>query len=89
MSYDPNSFEARKGKIGEAIVKRFLGSCLFEVTKPMDVFESGASIVDFVVRDEVNEFFAEVKVQAAYPYGVEQAPCYSFTRTAALSIARA
>lgn len=78
MSYDPNSFEARKGKIGEEIVKRFLESCLFEVTKPMDVFESGASIVDFVVRDEVNEFFAEVKVQAAYPYGVEQAPCYSF-----------
>lgn len=79
MGYDPNSVKARKGAYGEKIVKKTLENLGYTVRKPLDTPKSGASTVDFAIylRD-VFKCYAEVKVQAAYPFGVEDALCYSF-----------
>ena len=63
MAYDPDSWQAKKGKLGEDIVKSHF-ECYYNwiVEKPADTFESGASIIDFEVSDGESEFFAEVKV---------------------------
>ena len=80
MIYNPNSLEAKKGALGEAIVKKILERFGWIVEKPADTFKSGASIVDFYCRsfDGTVGDFTEVKTQIAYPYGIEKAPCYSF-----------
>lgn len=81
LNYAPNSLAVQKGTLGERIVKRYLEENGFEVQKPEDTFKSGASIVDFVVSSDNVKFFAEVKVQSTFPYGVENAPCYSFPKS--------
>ena len=83
MSYNPDSLESQKGALGEQIVKKQLEAEGCEVKKPDDTFPSGASIVDFActVDGDTILYFIEVKVQAAYPYGVENAPCYSFLKS--------
>lgn len=82
MSYDANSIEARKGALGEKIVENELKRHHGNPRRPADTFQSGASIVDFVGTDgDGKDFFAEVKTQIARPYGVEQAPCYSFPKS--------
>ena len=80
-NYAPNSLATQKGTLGERIVKRHLEENGFEVRKPEDTFKSGASIVDFAVSGNGLKFFAEVKVQSAFLYGVENAPCYSFPKS--------
>lgn len=78
MCYDPNSPQAKLGALGEEIVKRYLEQD-FSVKKPSDTFASGASIVGFELFEDGNlTGLVEVKVQSSYPYGIEQAPCYSF-----------
>lgn len=81
MSYDPNSLEAKKGTLGEAIIKKILEGRGWIIEKPADTFKSGASIVDFYCHspDGTAGNFAEVKTQIAYPYGIEKAFCYSFS----------
>ena len=83
MSYDPNSLQAKKGALGEEIVKKYLIGLGCEVKRPADTFKSGASIVDFEVHNPYFEepLFIEVKTQAARPYGVENAPCYSLPKS--------
>ena len=53
MSYDPNSLEEQKGALGEKIVKDLITSARLNVTveKPADTFKSGASVVDFVIKN--------------------------------------
>lgn len=83
MAYDPNSWQAQMGALGEEIVKRLWEEKYSHtVKKTADTFASGASIVDFEIwQSNERKFFAEVKVQSAYPYGVEKAPCYSFPKS--------
>lgn len=81
MSYDANSLEAKKGALGEKIVKEFLESKGCAVSRPADTFKSGASIVDFIYDDNYRRNYAEVKTQIARPFGVENAPCYSFPKS--------
>lgn len=79
MTYTPDSLPAKKGAIGEKIVKEHLERELgCTITKPEDAFPSGASIVDFDVHAGGERlFFAEVKVLSAFLFGPEKAPCYS------------
>lgn len=82
MSYDPDSINAQKGTSAEEIVKKWWKSQGIKFKRPADTFESGASIVDYEIYDEDNflSHVAEIKTQAAYPFGVEHAPCYSFPK---------
>ena len=80
MSYDKNSPEARKGALGEAIVKEILESWGAVVTRPDEHGEK--SLVDFLAVPDENPKFAaryvEVKVRSALPYAYGQYPCYTF-----------
>lgn len=84
-NYDSNSLSARKGRLGEEIVKKniehLVKNC--RVERPAETFKSGASIVDYVVicEGERDSYFVEVKTQAVLPFGVEKAPCYSFPKS--------
>ena len=80
MSYDENSPEARKGALGEAIVKEILESWGAVVTRPDEYGEK--SLVDFLAVPDADKKFAaryvEVKVRSALPYAYGQYPCYTF-----------
>lgn len=81
MCYDPNSPEARKGALGENIVDKYLSKAGYDVEVPIERANGSASVVDFeIFSNDRLVFCAEVKTQAAYPYGIEQAPCYSFPK---------
>ncbi|MBR0060146.1 MAG: hypothetical protein IJP68_01575 [Selenomonadaceae bacterium] len=80
MSYDKNSPEARKGALGEAIVKEILESWGAVVTRPDEHGEK--ALIDFLAVPDENQKFAaryvEVKVRSALPYAYGQYPCYTF-----------
>lgn len=82
MCYDENSPEVKKGNIGEQIVLNQLNSEGYKVDVHPFAYASGASPVDFAVyKDFSLVFYAESKAsKGAYPYGNEQAPCYSFAK---------
>lgn len=77
MSYDPNSPEAKIGKWGEEIVKKWLEKTGFEVTRPDD---NEKSLMDFVCVNStcLITLYAEAKVRKSLPYAHGQYPCYAF-----------
>lgn len=79
MCYDENSLEAKKGKVGERVVHNQIEYEGYEAQAHPFPFPSGASTVDFAaLKDSLIKFFAEAKVQRAFPFGAEYALCYSF-----------
>jgi hypothetical protein len=80
MSYDPDSAEAKKGVLGEEIVKKYLEDLGAKVTRPDEYGEK--TLVDFLAVPEVGSSFAaryvEVKVRSAFPYAHGQYLCYAF-----------
>lgn len=83
MSYDPNSLEARKGKLGEQIVKTLLERNGAVVTRPDGLTEDEASLIDFHAKPAEGSSFVEqlveVKVRKAMDYAYGQATCYAFS----------
>lgn len=83
MSYDPNSLEARKGKLGEQIVKTLLERSGAVVTRPDGLTEDEASLIDFHAKPAEGSSFVEqlveVKVRKAMDYAYGQATCYAFS----------
>lgn len=76
----------QKGLVGEEIVKKYLESLEYVVRRPDDTAKSGASVVDFVVEQDIGfdtpiTWLAEVKVKfpTAYAYGRFQV--YMFPKT--------
>lgn len=70
MSYDPDSTEAKKGALGEEIVKKYLEDLGAIVTRPDEYGEK--TLVDFLAMPKNGSSFAsryvEVKVRSAFPY---------------------
>ena len=76
----------QKGLIGEEIVKKYLESLENVVSRPDDTAKSGASVVDFVVEqdigyDEPIDWFAEVKVKSPTDYAYGRFKVYMFPKT--------
>lgn len=82
MSYDANSPQARKGKIGEQIVKAILADCGADVKRPENVSDDEPTLIDFhavpKTDEDFRERFVEVKVRTAIPYAYGQYQCYAF-----------
>ena len=80
MSYDPDSTEAKKGALGEEIVKKYLEDLGAIVTRPDEYGEK--TLVDFLAMPKNGSSFAsryvEVKVRSAFPYAHGQYLCYAF-----------
>lgn len=80
MSYDPDSAEAKKGVLGEEIVKKYLEDLGAIVMRPDEYGEK--TLVDFLaVPKDGSAFVAryvEVKVRSAFPYAHGQYLCYAF-----------
>lgn len=81
MSYDPNSLETQKGKLGEEIIRRFYDEHGASVYRPDGIAEGQASLVDFHVipynNDAIEEHLVEVKVRNAMQYAFGRYPCYT------------
>lgn len=81
MSYDPNSMETRKGKLGEEIVRRFYDKRAAVVHRPDGIADDEASLIDFHVvpygNSVVEEHLAEVKVRNVMQYAFGRFPCYT------------
>lgn len=73
MSYDANSPQARKGALGEQIVKRLFERQGFDVQKPDGVPETTPTHLDWVAyNDDESEIFCiEVKTQKKFPYSFD------------------
>ena len=82
MSYDPNSPQAHKGKLGEQIVKLILDDWGADVKRPDNASENSPTLIDFHATPKPGEQFherlIEVKVRKAMPYAFGQCPCYAF-----------
>ena len=82
MSYDANSPQARKGKIGEQIVKAILTDWGADVKRPENAPDDSPTLIDFhavpKTGEDFRERFVEVKVRTAIPYAYGQYPCYAF-----------
>ena len=82
MSYDPNSPQAHKGKLGEQIVKLILDDWGADVKRPDNASENSPTLIDFHATPKPGEQFherlIEVKVRKAMPYAFGQCPCYTF-----------
>lgn len=72
----------QKGLIGEEIVKKYLESHNHIVRRPDDRAPSGASVVDFVIEDDLQvKWFVEVKVKSPSPYAYGRFQVYMFPKT--------
>lgn len=76
----------QKGLIGEEIVKKYLESLEYVVRRPDDTAKSGASVVDFVVEQDIGydtpiDWFAEVKVKSPTDYAYGRFQVYMFPKT--------
>lgn len=82
MSYDANSPQARKGKIGEQIVKAILTDWGADVKRPENAPDDSPTLIDFhavpKTGEDFRERFVEVKVRTAIPYAYGQYQCYAF-----------
>lgn len=76
MSYDPNSSEARKGALGEQIVKKILERDGWHVQKPGGVSEDTATHIDWLCTrgDEIR--CVEVKTVKKFPYSFVELPTF-------------
>ena len=81
MSYDPNSPETRKGKLGEEIVRRFYDERAAVAHRPDGIADDEASLIDFHVEpygnSVIEEHLAEVKVRNVMQYAFGRFPCYT------------
>lgn len=81
MSYDPNSLETQKGKLGEKIIRRFYDERSAIVQRPDGLADGQASLIDFHVKpygnSTIEEHLAEVKVRNAMQYAFGRYPCYT------------
>ena len=82
MSYDAHSVQAKKGAIGEQIVKTILEDSGVCVSRPDNAAWDEPTLIDFHAVPIENELFSErlveVKVRKAIPYAYGQYPCYAF-----------
>lgn len=79
MSYDANSPKARKGALGEKIVKEILEGWGYVVTRADK--HGDKSLIDFfAITNNPARYsrYVEVKVRNTMPYAHGQYPCYSF-----------
>ena len=77
MGYDANSPQARKGALGEQIVKRLLERLGYEVEKPDGVSETTPTRLDWVAYNEYGEYLCvEVKTQKKFPYSFDAIPTF-------------
>lgn len=77
MSYDANSPQARKGALGEQIVKKLLERQGYDVEKPDGVSETTPTRIDWVAYNDTGEFFCvEVKTQKKFPYSFDAIPTF-------------
>ncbi|MBR1805275.1 MAG: hypothetical protein IJ774_02685 [Selenomonadaceae bacterium] len=76
MSYDPNSSEARKGALGEQIVKKILERDGWHVQKPDGVSEDTATHIDWLCTrgDEIR--CVEVKTVKKFLYSFVELPTF-------------
>ena len=76
MSYDPNSSEARKGALGEQIVKKILERDGWHVQKPDGVSEDMATHIDWLCTrgDEIR--CVEVKTVKKFSYSFVELPTF-------------
>ncbi len=77
MSYDAQSPQARKGALGEQIVKKLLERQGCFVEKPDGVSETTPTRIDWFAYSEDGEFFCvEVKTQKKFPYSFDALPTF-------------
>ena len=76
MSYDPNSSEARKGALGEQIVKKILERDGWHVQKPDGVSEDTATHIDWLCTCGNKVRCVEVKTVKKFLYGFVELPTF-------------
>lgn len=83
VAYDENSAKAKLGNKAEEIFSVQMNNNQLRTEKVKDWEKSDAGVVDFKVFDCLNKFlyFAEVKAQKAFPFGITNEPTFSLPRS--------
>ena len=76
MSYDPNSPQARKGALGEQIVKRLLEKFGCTVERPDGMPEDSATLIDWHAWGASGLVCVEVKTIKKFPYSHIKIPTF-------------
>lgn len=76
MSYNPNSSEARKGALGEQIVKKFLERDGWHVQKPDGVSEDTPTQIDWLCTRGKKICCVEVKTYKKFLYSFNELPTF-------------
>lgn len=81
MSYDPNSSEARKGALGEQIVKKILERDGWHVQKPDGVSEDTPTQIDWLCTRDKKIRCVEVKTYKKFLYSFNELPTFKIPLT--------